>query len=782
MNRRFRSFWAAAASVGYVALGNLQSDAGLVGWLALLGLPVVLAEVWRRTTAPSPGRAEPATSRIATTRAVAWGAALWTAARLGTPGSPILDAVANLGAGTSLAACLIALSRIEETSSILKPNPAARSLDAAIFSAFLFAIATAVPATRAFSPPGVVTLDPLAIDYTTTTAGIAGLMLLVAATWRLKIMRRYELGIGDRASGALSLALTAFAVAVPAAAFDVAPPDRILPVAIVVASVCCTWAANTPEATTVSSALRGILAVTLLGVPTFLIAGLLVRSLPEERGPVVLGACLMSLLVGLIARAVARPLGPEQSRWLKAIHGATQDALLPEPDEAIRSALVQLTRAAPSPNAKPELWRNDPPEVLSVDVAGYLHVDKVDAPDRLYELAVDEPERTVRAEVLRAVQVRQPDVRALLSWFESRGAFSATVVLDEDGPLGFILLPRGNRRIPMTLEEARAVRNLADRLTALLAVSSALARSRERELAATTRADAIDDERQRLEHIIAHETEKNQVAARLFAQNLRATAHGPASRHTIEQLERIGRLNGPLTLRAELGSDPLGWAAIAHLASPRQNGPFVVVDAASASVHDLDYWTDPNSSPLSLADGGTLVVLDLAALPQAIQDHLAQVLARRAGAAPRSSVLPVSIVAVVHQPVETLVSRGLLEKQLARFMADHAVEIPPLCDRAEDMRSLFLSRLTRLGLRLKGEPMGVEPAALRLLTEHTWPGNEAELDAVLTLAAQAASGLAVSARDLGRVGFHPEVPPPPTLTPMPVPSTRRRRRTRPPPR
>jgi hypothetical protein len=306
-----------------------------------------LAEVWRRSAAAPKGRAQPLALRTSTTRAVAWGATLWTAARLGPPGSPMLDAVANLGAGVSLCACLIALSRIEETSSILKPKPAARSLDAAVFSAFLFAIATAVPATRALSPPGVVTLDPLAIDYTTTTAGIAGLMLLVAATWRLKVMRRFELGIGDRASGALSLALTAFAIAVPAAAFDVAPPDRILPVAIVLASVCCTWAANTPEATTVSSALRGILAVTLLGVPTLLIAGLLVRSLPEQRGPVVLGACLMSLVVGLIARAVARPLGPEQSRWLKAIHGATEDALLPEPDEAIRCALVQLTRASP---------------------------------------------------------------------------------------------------------------------------------------------------------------------------------------------------------------------------------------------------------------------------------------------------------------------------------------------------------------------------------------------------------------------------------------------------
>ena len=50
--------------------------------------------------------------------------------------------------------------------------------------------------------------------------------------------------------------------------------------------------------------------------------------------------------------------------------------------------------------------------------------------------------------------------RPLLAWFEARCAFSATVIVDNEGPLGFILLPAGNRTSPMTLEEARGVRVL----------------------------------------------------------------------------------------------------------------------------------------------------------------------------------------------------------------------------------------------------------------------------------------------------------------------------------
>lgn len=779
MNREFRTFWAAAGTVGYVALGGLRSEQGILPWLCLFGLPLLLAEVWRRTLKPRGGSQlllnQPSRTAL---RAVAWGGALWLSARAGPVGSPGFDAVANLGTGIALGGCLFTLARVDGTSGILSPPRAARSLDAVIFTALLFGIATSVPATRALLPAEWIRLDPLAIDYVTTAAGIAGLLVLVTATWRLRLLRRLELGVGDRAAGALALALTAFAIAVPAAAFDVAPPDRILPVAVVVAAAMCAWTATTPEPTSVSAALRGILAIILLGVPTLLIAGLLVRAVPDHRGPIVLGACLASIIVGLVARAVARPLGPEQSRWLSAIHAATEDALLPEPDEAIRSALVALTRAAPTPNAKPELWRNDPPEMLSVDVAGYLHVDKIDAPDKLYELAEQEPERTVRAEVLRAVEVRRPDVRSLLSWFDSREAFCATVVADDDGPIGFILLPKGGRRSPMTLEEARAARNLADRLSALLAVSSALARSRQRELAATARADAIDDEKQRLEHIIATAAGKNRMVPNLEAERVRISAHGPAARGTLEKLERIGRLNGPLIIKAELGIDPIGWAAVSHLSSPRRDGPFIVLDGANARNHDVELWRSGDASPLLMADGGTLVVLELLALPLEVQDEICQRLSQRSPGATLSSVLPVSLVAVLSEPTDTLVSQGRLSRSLSRWLGESVVELPPLRERAEDLRSLVLTRLTRVGLRLKGEPMGVEPNALRLLTEHTWPGNEHELDSVLTLTARRASAQVLTARDLSAVGFRPDIPAPPLVTPLPAPSRRRRRRPR----
>ena len=489
---RVRSFWLPAGVVAYVGFAAVEARPGsAVPWIAALVLPLLVAEVFRRTAVPKQGQDRVDPVARSAVRAGFWGAAVWLAARAGPAGRPAFDAAANLGAGAASIAGLVALARIASPGGLLAVPPATRSLDAATFSGLLWGIAVAVPGTRALFTPHRVRLDPLAIDYATTTAGIGSLLVLVAATWRLRALRRLEIGVGDRAAGALALAMTAFLVAVPAAALDVAPPDRVLPVAVIAASLLCIWAATTPEPTSVSSLLRGILAVMILGAPITLGSGLLARELPARAGAIVLVACCLCVAIGLVARAVARPLGPEQSRWLDAIDAASRGALQPEPDAAIRAALVALGGTSADAGSRPELWRNDPKEVLSADIAGYLHVQKGEAPERIYELALAEPERTLRAETLRALEVRRPDVRPLLAWFDSRRAFSATLVLDEDGPLGFILMPRGNRHAPMTLEEARAVRLLADRISALLAVSSALARSRERELGAIARADQI---------------------------------------------------------------------------------------------------------------------------------------------------------------------------------------------------------------------------------------------------------------------------------------------------
>lgn len=773
-----KSFLLPAAAIAYVCFGSLESRNRVLTWVLLVLLPVVVAVVWRKTAAPRTGEDHTEGVARSAVRAVAWGAVLWLAARAGGPGRAGLDAVANVGAGFAAVGGLVALARIAPLGGLMKPATATRSLDGAFFTAFVWSIAVGAPATRAVLPEQMVRLDPLAIDYATTTASVASLLVIVATTWRLRILRRLELGASDRAAGALALSMTAFAVAIPAAVLDVAPPDRVLPVAVIVSAMGCTWCAVTREPTTVARGLRGILAVAILGVPTLLFSGFVARKVPEWAGAVVLFTAGLAIVIGLFARRVAEGLAPEQSRWLDAIDEATRGALQPEPDAAVTAALMALGRATASPGARPELWRIDPPEVLSVDLAGYLHVDRTEAPNRIYELALGEPERTLRSEVLAALEVKKPEVRPLLAWFKSRRAFSATIVLDEDGPLGFLLLPRGTRTAPMTLEEARAIRLLADRVSALIAVSSALARSRERELLAVTRADTADQEIQRLSRIIQLEAGRNEAVAERLARRVRRAAYSPAARITIESLERSGRGGKFAKLLVPTGVDGAAWAAIHHLASERRGGPFVVVDGSSGLEQDPTQWEDETRSPLRLADGGTLVLLEATALPAPIQERIARLFHEQI-ALPKPSDIPAPGLVITQHVASSDAPR--LTSSLERLATTSPVELPRLADRAEDLRALVLEELARAGLRKNGEPLGVDSFALRLLMEHEWPGNEAELADVLGRAARIAQGSIVTAADLSSVGFSPDVPMLASATPAPV-ETRRRMRARRPPR
>jgi DNA-binding NtrC family response regulator len=213
-----------------------------------------------------------------------------------------------------------------------------------------------------------------------------------------------------------------------------------------------------------------------------------------------------------------------------------------------------------------------------------------------------------------------------------------------------------------------------------------------------------------------------------------------------------------VSLLAPPGVEAIGWAAHAHLESGRSGGAFVVVDGTNSVEHALDVWNDPQRSPLVLADGGTLTILDVAVLPLEIQDLIAQSFSRRASTPLVSSVAKPALFVTLRVPLARLLEEQRISKELGRWLSESEVVLPSLSERAEDLQALALDALSRVGLSERGEPLGIEPAAMRLLAEHDWPGNELEFRARLLSAARHASGQVVRADDLLATGFAPAAP------------------------
>jgi hypothetical protein len=754
MPYRSRSLLLALASVSYVLVAAMRSSGGRDwAFLVFLAMPPLLLVVWSRTAAPARGEDWVSPVTRSATRAAAFGGALLAAARMAPPSAAPFEAIAAMGTTIAATAALVAVANIAPLGGLLVVPFRAKRLFAAGAVAIAGTAAALVPLTRALLAKGPIA-QPDEIDTSVAAASGMFLVVTIVTTWSLRRTRRLDLGATERLSAALTFAWVALIVGAPAAFLRIAPVSHVLSIAAWLAAFTTTAACLARDPAFVARAQRTLVAVTLVGAPVGLFAASIASQVPREAPLISLVTLAAGIVVGLAAISLARPLGPEQSRLLDAIESATRAAPRADPTTALTSILAALRQALGASSASPELWQLDPPALVTVDRAGYPHNENgLEVPKLLFELAEGEPEQTLRTQVLEALEVRRPDVRPALQWLHDRGAMSLTLLTEDEGPTGALVLPAGSRALPLSLEEVRALRSLADRMTSLLGVSSGLARARAREVEAESLADRQEDRALHLEHLVASAHQRHQAHARKLARTALLARYSSAARLCVEELERLGARGAPVSLLTPAGIDAVPYAAVVHGAAARRSGPFVVVDATSADEQEESLWQDPALSPLCLADGGTLVVLSVAALGEDAQKFIARALTERRSPAGHSVPLDVSLIVTVSTTVDVLVATGRLDPSLADRLGDRAVPLPPLSARAEDLRALVGDRLARLGVRMRGQAMGIDPRALGRFVEHSWPGNDIELDDVLTRAVAIADGDVITVAHLDQIGF-----------------------------
>jgi transcriptional regulator with AAA-type ATPase domain len=751
---RSRSLLLALLSVGYVLVAALRvAPGGAAAVLGVLLLPAALLIVWARSVPPARGEdwVNPVTRSA--TRAVAFGSAVMAAARIAPVGVPSLETLAALGTGIASVASLVALVRIAPLGGLLTVPRSARQLRLAMLSGLIAALAAGAP----FEPS--IAASSVWSGFSATQAigalsAVAAIALGIFAAWHLRRKRRLDLGASERLSAALVAASVTLLVGFVAALERIATAAPILQFAACLAALATVAACLARDPTAVARAHRTTVAITVLAAPAALVVASIATQVPRQAELVALLSLGAGIAIGLGAIPLSRPFGPEQSRWIDATKGAFSVALRSDPDTAITAALATLRQAlGPSP-AAPELWSLDPPSLLTADRAGYGRTEPGAAPPRLlFDLARGEPEQTLRTEVLATLEVRRADIRPALEWLRARGAMSLTLLTDDEGPVGALVLPAGARAHPLSLEEVRALRTLADRMTAQLGVSGALARARTREVEARRSAERETERAALLEKGVMTATRRHEANARRLARPALVAPYSPVARLTMEQLERAGENNAPLSLLTPPGIDPVPYAAVVHGTGKRREGPFVVVDGAGVDEQQEESWRDPIGSPLHLAQGGSLLILSLAALAPEAQRFLATSILTGAPLRQGDAPLDLALVVAVPMPVQKLVEAGDLDSALADALGDRTIELPPLVARAEDMRAIIVDRLARIGVRLQGRPMGLDPRALGRLIEHAWPGNELELEDVLTRAIAVAEGDLLTAAHLEQVGF-----------------------------
>ncbi len=580
-----------------------------------------------------------------------------------------------------------------------------------------------------------------AIAFATVAFGVAG-------------ARRLELGAPARALAIAGATAAGLLLAVALALFGSFRAEPAVAIGATTSSLASLWIARYPSALLVAQRGRRLATLAVFGGPVVGLAAIAGLARVPAEGLVAVCIATVSLLVGVLASRLEEPLMPARGVLLGALDRAIEASRERDTRAAIASVLVRVREANGGDGTSPELWLLHPTRVCTVDAAGYLREREAELPTALVDVARDEPDLTLRVDVLRALEVRRADLRPLLKWLEDRGALFATLVTDGEDVDAVLVVPAGLRAEPVTIDEVHRARRLADALVATCQTMSARERHLARERTLRANVESLEDELARLDHARELDVGRNVLASIRLARPATVGIYAAASRMAFEALERRVANSAPVVVVARAGVDPVPFVARAHLSGPRKDAPLVIVDGTSSREHDVARWKDERSSPLALADRGLLVLVDGAALPRDVQVLVARALVERRPPWERATPLDVAVALTSTAPPEQLVEEGRLAPELfARFEDAKPIELPGLGERAEDLRAIVADRLAREGLRVRGRPVGIDAAAFARLVEHAFPGEDAELTALVTRLVAVAEDDVVRARDLDEVGF-----------------------------
>ena len=204
-------------------------------------------------------------------------------------------------------------------------------------------------------------------------------------------------------------------------------------------------------------------------------------------------------------------------------------------------------------------------------------------------------------------------------------------------------------------------------------------------------------------------------------------------------LERTAPTAATILISGETGTGKEVCAKAIHEASPRKNGPFVVIDCGAIPHHLIESelfghrrgaFTDAHADRVGAFEsgsGGTLFLDEIGELPLELQPKLLRVIenrtVQRLGDGERRPI-DVRLIAATHRDLAREVEAGRFRQDLYFRLAVVSVRMPPLRERGEDVLALAAKQLADLGYP---SAFAIEGAVAQALLGYAWPGNVREL-------------------------------------------------------
>ena len=244
-----------------------------------------------------------------------------------------------------------------------------------------------------------------------------------------------------------------------------------------------------------------------------------------------------------------------------------------------------------------------------------------------------------------------------------------------------------------------------------------------------------------------------------------------ALRYVLTRVEQVAKTDATVLLQGETGVGKELIARAIHERSSRSNGPQVKVNCATLPEalveselfgHERGAFTGADrqrKGRFELADGGTILLDEVAELPLGTQVKLLRVLQEgefeRVGGSTTIKV-SVRVIAATNRKLHDEVTAGRFRQDLFYRLNVYPITIPPLRERREDIPLLVSHYARAIGERLGKKISEVPAQVMREFTEYNWPGNIRELQNVIERAVIVSSDAVLRLPEpLGQVAITP---------------------------
>jgi transcriptional regulator with PAS, ATPase and Fis domain len=249
--------------------------------------------------------------------------------------------------------------------------------------------------------------------------------------------------------------------------------------------------------------------------------------------------------------------------------------------------------------------------------------------------------------------------------------------------------------------------------------------------------------------------ETGSTEARPYRVHFGAIGSSPAWQEVLAAALRVATTEATVFLQGESGTGKEVIARLIHQASARRNGPFVAINCAALPEQLLESELfgyergaftgaqQPKPGHIELASRGVLFLDEVSEMSLTAQAKFLRFLQEREYqrlGGTRLQKADVRIVAASNRDLAEAVQCGIFREDLLYRLQVFDILLPPLRDRADDVRLLAEHFLAHFARSMGRPTPRLLDDAVDMLLAHDWPGNVRELRNVLERAAILADG------------------------------------------